>query len=68
MDPRTHRRFLEYRETFGYFRAELRTMLGREEWLALDAELATLEGRPARDRTAEEADRVRTLKRVLLRD
>jgi hypothetical protein len=68
MDPRTHRRFLEYRETFGYFRAERRTMLGREEWLALDAELAALEARPARERSEDESARVRTLKRVLLRD
>ncbi len=68
MDPRTHRRFLEYRETFGYFRAELRTILGREEWLALDAELAELEKKPAREQSEEESTRVRTLKRVLLRD
>ena len=68
MDPRTHRRFLEYRETFGYFRAERRTMLGREDWVTLDDELAALEARPPREWSEEEALRVRTLKRVLLRD
>jgi hypothetical protein len=68
MDPRAHRRFLEYRETVGYFRAEHRTMLGREEWVALDVELAAFEARPPREWSEEEALRVRTLKRVLLRD
>ncbi len=68
MDPRTHRRVLEYRETFGYFRAERKTMLDRESWLALDAELRALEARPAKSWSADEAERAKALRRVLLRD
>jgi hypothetical protein len=68
MDPRTHRRFLEYRETFGYFRAEMKTILDRESWLAFDEELRSLEERPARTWTADEAARAKALKRLLLRD
>lgn len=68
VDPRTHRRFLEYRETFAYFRAERKVMLDRESWLALDRELRELEERPAGGWTAEEAERAKALRRVLLRD
>ena len=65
MDPRTHRRFLEYRETFQYYRAERKVMLDREAWLSLDAEYLALE---AQARGADEERRFVALKRVLLRD
>ena len=68
MDPRTHKRFLEYRETFQYYRAERKVILDRETWLAYDVEYLALEARPADARSRDEESRRLALKRVLLRD
>lgn len=69
MDPRTHRRFLEYVEKHQYFGGGRTTRLTREEWLELDRELAPLREKEARDAlTANELTRLVALRRILLVD
>jgi hypothetical protein len=67
MDPQAHRRFLDYRERFGYFAKELSApMLWYDEFAAAEIELRALETRgDARD-DEEEARFVELIKRLLL--
>jgi hypothetical protein len=66
-DPRTHARYLTYRETHQYFRRADRPMLDWESWKALDAELTTL--LPLlKTGTAEERARLKLVRALLLRD
>jgi hypothetical protein len=70
MDPKTHRRYLEYREKYEYFirGKDKPAMLGQAEFMALEVELRELEakGEDARD-DEEEARFVEVLK-LLIRD
>ncbi|HEY8426819.1 MAG TPA: hypothetical protein VIL20_00530 [Sandaracinaceae bacterium] len=69
MDPRTHRRYLEYVEKHQYFCGSRVARLTREEWLELDRELGPLREKAARDAlTANELTRLEALRRILLVD
>ena len=69
IDPKTHQRFLTYRERHTYFgRGELKKALTMQEFAALDAEHGAL---IARDRSTfgkVESERLAALMRVLLLD
>lgn len=67
MDPFTHKRYLDYRDRFGYFGRQL-TMMSLNEFATVDAEYRTLfrKGEDARDATDDA--RLAELARVLLRD
>lgn len=68
MDPKAHRRFLEYVEKHQYFGGG-KQRLNREQWLALDAERWPLEEAAASEAiTAEQLTRLLALRRVLLVD
>lgn len=68
MDPATHKRFLQYRDAYGYFGAETRKpVLSPEAFTQADAEQRTLEARgDARD--DEEQARYVELCKLLFRD
>lgn len=66
-DPRTHARYLIYRETHQYFRRADRPMLDWEAWRALDVELAGLV-RLEKTGTAEQRARLKLLRSLLLKD
>ena len=69
MDPKAHRRFLEYLERCEYFRAARRPRLDRDEWLALDLERWPLEEKDAVEAcTAAELKRLKLVRRALLID
>ena len=69
MDPRTHRRFLTYLETFGYFREPGQKRLDVATWRELDAELVALEAKAEREvLDVGERARLRELERALMRD
>lgn len=69
VDPRTHRRYLEYVEKHQYFCGSRVARLTREEWLELDRELGPLREKAARDAlTANELTRLEALRRILLVD
>lgn len=67
IDPRTHARYLTYRETHQYFRRADRPLLDWEAWRALDAELTELAPRH-KTGSPEERARLKTLRALLLRD
>ncbi|MCC6876556.1 MAG: hypothetical protein IT378_19795 [Sandaracinaceae bacterium] len=65
MDPKAHKRFLEYLERYEYFRQPGLEKLAGEVWLRLDAALVELQ----RDEAgSSNAARIKALRRVLLRD
>jgi len=67
MDPQTHKRFLDYRERFGYFGRAGMTILGPTEFEASDAEHRALAAKgDARD--DDEEARFTELAKVLFRD
>ena len=67
MDPATHKRFLDYRATFGYFGRAGAVMLGAAEFAAADAEYRALAAKSdARD--DEEEARFAELAKLLFRD
>jgi hypothetical protein len=66
VDPKTHKRFLDYRERHGYFGKKLK-LLSMDEFAKADAELAALETKGER-RDDEEEARYVELCRDLLRD
>ncbi|HZU83987.1 MAG TPA: hypothetical protein VE987_13760 [Polyangiaceae bacterium] len=68
MDPRVHRRFLEYRERFGYFAEPgAGAQLTYEQFVAADAEQRALEAKgDARD--DDDEARFAELNRLLFRD
>jgi hypothetical protein len=68
MDPATHKRYLDYRESYVYFGAETRRpILSAEAFAIADAEQRELEGRgDARD--DEEQARYEELRKLLFRD
>ena len=69
MDPKAHKRFLDYRERFTYFGAGAKlTQLGAAEFAELDGELQALEAMGEGSRDDEEEARLTELRRVLLRD
>lgn len=66
-DPKTHHRFLSYRERHVYFgRDSLREPLSFSEYAALDVERLALLRTPAR--TAEQEARLREVLRLMLED
>lgn len=67
MDPTTHKRYLEYRERHVYFGAT-KPQLGRDAFLAADAEQRALEAKGEDGRTDEEEQRFVELCKVLFRD
>ena len=68
MDPQAHRRFLDYRERFGYFAKELSApMLSAEEFAAAEVELRVLEAK-GDERDDEEEARLVELTKLLLLD
>ncbi len=67
IDPRTHARYLTYRETHQYFRRADRPMLDWASWKALDEELGALLPRQ-KTGSPEERARLKLLRSLLLRD
>ncbi|MEC7519959.1 MAG: hypothetical protein VYE22_08850 [Myxococcota bacterium] len=68
MDPRAHRRFLDYVDKHVYFGGPDLPKLGREQWLELDAERAAFEARDPDSLDDDERRRFRALRRLLLVD
>jgi hypothetical protein len=66
MDPRVHKRYLDYRELFVYFGRKI-TILTAEEFAPADAEYRALEVKRKLRTEAEEA-RFRELASLLFRD
>ena len=67
VDPATHRRYLEYRERHQYF-GDNAPALGREEFLAADAEHLPLDQKGEDARDDDEEARWQELSKLLLRD
>jgi hypothetical protein len=68
MDPATHKRYLEYRERYGYFGKERKApQLDPDAFAAADAEHRSLEAR-AGELDDEEEARFVELARLLFRD
>ena len=68
VDPKAHKRFLEYVEKFQYFGGG-KKRLTREQWEALDAERGPLEAEAAAERiSAEGLTRLLAIRRLLLVD
>jgi hypothetical protein len=69
MDPRAHKRYLEYLEKHQYFARPGLDRLTRERWIELDRELAPLREKERRHAlTAAELTRLIALRRILLVD
>jgi len=66
MDPRLHKRYLDYRERHGYFGWK-KPLLNAADYTRLDAEAAQLLAL-GEDRDDEEEERYAALLYVLLRD
>ena len=67
MDPKTHKRFLDYREKFTYFGRGEMVQLNAADFTAADNEYRELEARGA-TRDDEEEARLEYLIQILLRD
>lgn len=67
MDPETHKRYLDYRARHGYFGATT-PILGREDFIAADAEQRALEAKGEDARDDEEDARWQELNQLLFRD
>jgi hypothetical protein len=65
VDPRTHKRYLDYRERHAYFGRQL-ALLTMQEFAEADREHAELAAKPRRD--DEDDARLEELERLLLRD
>lgn len=68
MDRDTHRRFLQYLESFPYWNSPHAKKLGRDEFVELDAEMQALDARGKDGWTADDIKRVAFLRKKLLRD
>lgn len=69
IDPKTHQRFLTYRERHTYFgRGDLKKALTMQEFAALDAEHAAIIARDRATFGQEESERLAALMRLLLLD
>ncbi|MFI5302471.1 MAG: hypothetical protein ACHREM_30645 [Polyangiales bacterium] len=69
IDPKTHQRFLTYRERHTYFgRAELKVPLTMIEFATLDAEYVVLIARPRSTLGKEGSERLAELMRLMLLD
>jgi hypothetical protein len=70
MDPKTHRRYLDYRERYEYFvRGEPKpAMLAQAEFVALEVELRALEAKGEAGRDDEDEARLLEVVAILLRD
>ncbi|MGA7118651.1 MAG: hypothetical protein WBY94_01065 [Polyangiaceae bacterium] len=67
MDPQAHRRFLDYRERFGYFEKEQSApMLSYGEFLTAETEQRALDAKGEARDDEEEARFVELTKRLLL--
>lgn len=67
MDPKAHKRYLDYRETFTYFaRGENKKLLTMEEFAAAEIELRALDAKANRD--DDEEARFAELMTLLFRD
>lgn len=68
-DPKTHARFLSYRERHAYFgRGELAKAITFSEYAALDAERLLLLAIPPGERTRQQAARLAEVLRLMLED
>jgi hypothetical protein len=67
VDPETHKRYLDYRTRHGYF-GEATPILGRDDFVAADAEQRTLEAKGEDGRDDEEEARWQELNKLLFRD
>jgi hypothetical protein len=68
-DPKTHARFLSYRERHAYFgRGELARALTFSEYAALDAERVQLSAVPVKERTRQQSARLREVLTLMLED
>ena len=67
MDPATHKRFLDYRESFTYFGRGGAKILGPDEFSLADAEFRALDAK-GKERDDEEDARHADLARLLFRD
>ena len=68
MDPQLHKRFLDYRERYGYFSEGGKIpQLGADEFATADAEQRALEAK-GKARDDEEEERFVALTRLLFRD
>ncbi len=67
MDQEAHKRYLDYRTRHGYF-GGTGPMLGRDEFLAADAEQRALEEKGEDGRDDEEEARWQELNKLLFRD
>ena len=69
MDPKTHQRFLDYLESYEYFRRPGVSKLGREVWMQLDTEMRALVVKEkAKTLGAAEVKRLKELRAILFRD
>lgn len=69
VDPKSHRRFLDYVEKYIYFGGSDCPKLTREEWQELESERLPLEETAGRiDAPASDRARLRALRRLLLVD
>jgi len=70
MDPKTHQRFLNYLESYEYFKRPNIQRLTREEFAVLDAELAVLVRKERERVPLDDAERSQLgkLRRRLFRD
>lgn len=69
LDPETHKRYLDYRERYGYFVKQGQgAMLGPVEFAAADKEQRALDAIGEGQRDDEEEARYEELSRILLRD
>jgi hypothetical protein len=67
MDPQAHRRFLDYRERFGYFAKEIKApMLSYDEFATAETEQRALEAKADARDDEEEARFAELTKRLLL--
>ena len=69
MDPKAHRRFLDYIDKFVYFGGSDLPKLTRDQWEKLSAERGPLEVKARADELdADELRRLRAIRRLLLVD
>jgi len=68
MDPRTHARFLEYRERHAYFARSGAPMLGAAEFTSSFAEMSELDALGEDQRSDEQQARLAELRELLFMD
>ncbi|HEY2509298.1 MAG TPA: hypothetical protein VGI39_00450 [Polyangiaceae bacterium] len=68
MTPEVHKRFLDYRERYGYFGNKAVPQLTADAFVDADAEHRALEAKGEDDRDDEEEQRFAELAKLLFRD